>query len=193
MAKKSVGRPKKYSAEKLAGAVERYFRSISMLVPLTDALGDNILDVDGNPIVIRKYVIPPTISGMCLRLGIDRRTWLNYADPIKNGGKPEKPSALSRVCDDVKLRIEAYLEEQLLIREKSLQGIIFNLQNNYGWAEKHEHSQRVELGEETRKIVSQNLTLDEKFALIREAAAEIGAAEMTETEPEETEDGEEGG
>ena len=192
MAKKGVGRPKKYSAEKLAYAVERYFRSISVLQPLQGEDGENVLDCDGNPIVIRRYVIPPTISGLCLRLGIDRRTWLNYSNPILNGGTAERASALSRVCDDVKLRIEAYLNEELLRREKSVQGIIFNLSNNYGWAEKHEHNQRVELGEETRKIVSQNLTLDEKFALIREAAAELGEPEPEE-DGEDPEDGEEGG
>lgn len=180
------GRPKKFTAEQLSQSVERYFRSISFLLTLTNKLGENILDCDGNPIVIREYVIPPTISGMCLRLGIDRRTWQNYADPLQNGGTPEKPSALSKVCDDVKLRIEAYLNEELLKREKSVQGIIFNLSNNFGWAEKHEHRQQVELGEKTREVIAQNLTLDEKFALIREAAAEIG-----EPEDEEPGDGEE--
>lgn len=167
------GRPRKYTAAALRAAADAYFRSITTMTPISDALGENILDIDGNPIVKTVYVIPPTISGLCLKLGIDRRTWQNYADPEKNGGKQGRPSAHSRVCDDVKLKIEAYLNEQLLLREKSVQGIIFNLSNNFGWSEKHEHSQKVELGEETRKAVSQNLTLDEKFALIREAAAEI--------------------
>ena len=193
VAKKGVGRPKKYSAEKLAYAVERYFRSISVLQPLLDEDGKNVLDCDGDPIVIRRYVIPPTISGLCLRLGIDRRTWLNYSNPILNGGTAERASALSRVCDDVKLRIEAYLNEELLRREKSVQGVIFNLSNNYGWSEKHQHEQRVELGEETRKVVSQNLTLDEKLRLIREAAAEIGEPEPGGEDPEDADDGVEGG
>jgi hypothetical protein len=172
-----AGRPRKYTAKQFRDAVKRWFDKITTLVPMMDPMGENILDMDGNPVVRKAYVIPPTVSGLCLELGIDRKTWQNYADPLKNGGKPDKPSAHSKVCDDARLRIEAYLEEQLLTREKSLQGIIFNLQNNYGWSERHEHSQRVELGEETRKVVAQNLTLDEKFALIREAAAEI-----TETE-----------
>ena len=188
VAKKSVGRPRKMTEKEFAAGVCKYFRSIT--VGEVDA---DIITMDGEPLTRVVYVEPPTISALCLELGIDRRTWLNYADPLKNGGTERKPSGYSRICDDVKLRIEAYLERELLTREKSVQGIIFNLSNNYGWAEKHEHNQRVELGEETRKIVSQNLTLDEKFALIREAAAEIGAAEMEETEPEETEDGEEGG
>ncbi len=171
------GRPRKFTAARFGEAVEKYFSSISTMQPLFDPIGENVLDMDGNPIVRIVYAIPPTISGLCLKLGIDRRTWQNYADPLKNGGTEKKPSAHSRICDDVKLRIEAYLNEQLLLREKSVQGVIFNLSNNFGWSEKHEHSQKLELGEETRKVVAQNLTLDEKFALIREAAEEIAAGD----------------
>ena len=172
-----AGRPRKYTAKQFREACRRYFVKITTLVPMVDALGQNVLDIAGNPVVRMAYAIPPTISGLCLELKIDRRTWQNYADPEKNRTAKEeaegKPSAYSEVCDDVRLRIEAYLEEQLLIREKSLQGIIFNLQNNYGWSERHQHSQTIEVGEKTREVMAQNLTMDEKFALIREAAAEI--------------------
>lgn len=177
MPRKAAGRPRKYTAGQFREACKRYFTKITTLVPMMDALGQNVLDIGGNPVIRKAYAIPPTISGLCLELHIDRKTWQNYADPDKNRTAKEeaegRPSAYSEVCDDVKLRIEAYLEEQLLIREKSLQGIIFNLQNNYGWSERHQHSQTVEIGEKTREVMAQNLTLDEKFALIREAAAEI--------------------
>lgn len=177
MAKKAAGRPRKYTSGQFREACRRYFTKITTLVPMIDALGQNILDIAGNPVIRKAYAIPPTISGLCLELHIDRKTWLNYSDPEKNRTAKEeaegRPSAYSEVCDDVKLRIEAYLEEQLLIREKSLQGIIFNLQNNYGWSEKHQHSQVVEIGEKTREVMAQNLTMDEKFALIREAAMEL--------------------
>lgn len=169
MAEGRTGRPRKMTAREFRAAVEKYFRSITV-----GEVNEDIIMMDGEPLTRIVYVVPPTISGLCLELGIDRRTWANYADPLKNGGTEEKPSGYARVCADVKLRIEAYLEEQLLTREKSLQGIIFNLSNNYGWSEKHEHRQHVELGEETRKVVERNLTLDEKFALIREAAEQIG-------------------
>lgn len=169
---KGPGRPAKYTAASFKAAVDRYFRGIATKMPVS-----GVCNMDGNEIERVYYVIPPTISGLCLALGIDRRTWQNYADPTKHGGTEERPSAYARVCEDVKLRIEAYLNEQLLTREKSLQGIIFNLSNNYGWAEKHEHSQVVEFGEKTRETMAQNLTMDEKFALLREAAAEIAEAE----------------
>lgn len=86
-----------------------------------------------------QYVVPPSIAGLCLQLGIDRSTWQNYADPALH---PE----LADVAAEARARIEAYLEQELLTREKGLQGIIFNLQNNYGWRQKQE----VELGEKTR-------------------------------------------
>lgn len=174
----AAGRPKKYTAKQFREAVEAYFARLRTIVPMLDPLGENLLDVNGDPIVRTVYTIPPTISGLCLALGIDRSTWQNYADPEQN---PKH----APVCEDVRLRIEAYLEEQLLTREKSLQGIIFNLQNNYGWRERHEHAQTVELGAKTREVVAQNLTMDEKFALIREAAAEIAEADHGEDGDEE--------
>lgn len=169
----AAGRPKKYTAKAFRDAVEAWFRSITV-----EAYDEAVLNLDGEPILRRTYAKPPTISGLCLALGIDRSTWQNYADPEKN---PKH----APICEDVRLRIEAYLEEQLLTREKSLQGIIFNLQNNYGWRERHEHAQTVELGAKTREVVAQNLTMDEKFALIREAAAEIAEADHGEDGDEE--------
>jgi hypothetical protein len=181
MAGKAVGRPRKYTSGQFREACKRYFVKITTLVPVVDALGQNVRDIAGNIMTRKAYAIPPTISGLCLELHIDRRTWQNYADPEKNRTAKEEeagaPSAYSMVCDDVKLRIQAYLEEQLLTREKSLQGIIFNLQNNYGWSERHQHSQTVEIGEKTREVMAQNLTMDEKFALLREAAMELGEAD----------------
>ena len=71
--------------------------------------------------------------------------------------------------------MEAYLEEQLLTREKNVQGLIFNLQNNYGWREKRE----VELGGETRRTVADSaqartLSIAEKMAVLREASKALG-------------------
>lgn len=68
-------------------------------------------------------------------------------------------------------RIEAWLEEQLLTREKGVQGIIFNLQNNYGWRQKQE----VELGDKTRKsIQTEGMSLQDKLAAIAAARESIG-------------------
>jgi len=161
----AAGRPKKYTAKAFREAVDAWFRSITVEVQ-----EDDVINLDGDPVTKMIYAVPPTISGLCIKLGIDRSTWQNYADEEEN----PKHAA---VCADVRLRIEAYLEEQLLTREKSLQGIIFNLQNNYGWKERHEHAQTVEIGEKTRESLAMNLSMDEKLAAIRAAAEEIGTVD----------------
>jgi len=168
-----TGRPKKYGSKKaLSEAIERYFRSISRTVPAKDGLGRAILNDDGEEIKLTEYIVPPSISSMCLYLGIDRSTWQNYCDPQQH---PE----FSGITETTRARIEAYLEEQLLTREKGLQGIIFNLQNNYGWRQKQE----VELGDKTRKsLPSEPLSIQEKLAVIAAAQAAAAAHSLAEEE-----------
>lgn len=168
-----TGRPKKYGSKKaLSEAIERYFRSISRTVPAKDGLGRAIRNDDGEEIKLTEYVVPPSISSLCLYLGIDRSTWQNYCDPQQH---PE----FSGITETTRARIEAYLEEQLLTREKGLQGIIFNLQNNYGWRQKQE----VELGDKTRKsLPSEPLSIQEKLAVIAAAQAAAAAHSLAEEE-----------
>lgn len=161
-----MGRPKKYTDKTFEEAVEQYFKSISGMRQARNGLGQPILNDEGEPIMVRVYAVPPTISGLCLFLGIDRSTWQNYGDAEN---EPKK----AKVVMAARARIEAYLEEQLLTREKSVQGIIFNLQNNYGWKNKTE----VEIGAETRKSAIEHMSLSEKMAQIREAAKSIEALE----------------
>lgn len=125
-----MGRQKKYkSGRALICAVERYFRSITRTVKAKDEeSGRTILNDVGEPIEIIEYVRPPCVSGLCLYLGIDRSTWSNYAHD------PEYREA----CALARGRIEAYLEEQLLTRRKGIQGVIFSLQNNYGWRQRQD-------------------------------------------------------
>ena len=163
----AAGRPKKYTKKKLREETERYFRSISRTILARDNTGGIIRNDDGDEIQILQYVVPPSIAGLCLQLGIDRSTWQNYADPALH---PE----LADVAAEARARIEAYLEQ-------GLQGIIFNLQNNYGWRQKQE----VELGEKTRSSMgSGELRIADKLALLAE---ERDALLMTERE----DDGEE--
>ena len=166
-----AGRPKKYTRKSLQKAVDGYFASISRKVRVVDDDGEAVYNDVGDSIWVTEYIRPPTVSGLCLHLGVDRSTWQNYADPRLH---PE----LAEITAYAKVRMETYLEEQLLTREKNVQGLIFNLQNNYGWKEKRE----VELGGETRRAVSagaqaQNMSIAEKMALLaeqREALAEVG-------------------
>ena len=161
----ATGRPKKYKSKKaLADAVEGYFRSISRTIELKEPDGTAICNDDGQPIRQLEFVIPPSVSALCIHLGIDRSTWQNYCDAELH---PELREATALA----KARIEAWLEEQLLTRRKGVQGIIFNLQNNYGWRQKQE----VELGDRTRKsIQTEGMSLREKLAAISRAQADIG-------------------
>lgn len=164
----AAGRPKKYTKKGLREAIERYFRSISRTIPARDDTGGIIRNDDGEEIKVVQFVVPPSVTGMCLYLGIDRSTWQNYADAVLH---PE----LAGICQGARTRIEAYLEQELLTREKGVQGIIFNLQNNYGWKQKQE----VELGKDTRESMKHVATYHEKLALLR---ADDGESECDEDE-----------
>lgn len=154
----AAGRPKKYTKKGLREAIERYFRSISRTIPARDDTGGIIRNDDGEEIKVVQFVVPPSVTGMCLYLDIDRSTWQNYADAVLH---PE----LAGICQGARTRIEAYLEQELLTREKGVQGIIFNLQNNYGWRQKQE----VELGEKTRSSMGAGeLRIADKLALLAE-------------------------
>lgn len=119
-----------------------------------------VIAADGNPMMRLEYTTPPTVTGLCLYLGILRDTWSDYGDEKRYPGY----SAITR---HAKLRLEAYVEEQLLLREKNVQGLIFNLENNYGWRDRKE----LEFGQETRRSMSlDHMTMAEKLALIRQAA-----------------------
>ncbi len=164
------GRETKYKTNKaLRDAVEKYFNSISRTAPVTEKVPTGELDERGHmifetqpvmndlgEIMLRKeYVIPPTVSGLCEYLGIHRSTWANYCDQEKH---PEFFDTTTRARG----RMRAYLEEQLLTR-KDVRGIIFDLQNNYGYSEKRE----VELGTRaTAAIGSVGLPAEERAELL---------------------------
>ena len=148
----AAGRPKNYTKKGLREAIERYFRSISRTIPARDDTGGIIRNDDGEEIKVVQFVVPPSVTGMCLYLDIDRSTWQNYADAVLH---PE----LAGICQGARTRIEAYLEQELLTREKGVQGIIFNLQNNYGWKKKQE----VELGKDTRESMKHAATYHESW------------------------------
>ena len=154
------GRPKKFSSpNKLRAAVEAYFRSISFDVALTDKSNQPVKNVDGEQIHVTRFAEPPSKSALCRFLGIDRKTWYNYADPALH---PE----LADVVEEANSRIEAYLERELLTRERGLQGVIFKLQNHYGWQAKSE-------AESGAAAEGCEIPLSQREELLREIAAEF--------------------
>lgn len=168
-------RTKKYrTAAALLKAVDKYFDKISRIVNATEI--EPLIDDDGRvvmgkkgPIYVHKiicnqkgepykkleYIVPPSLAALCLDLGISQVTWAAYSDDDELGS----------VCAYAKLRVEAYLTEQVNIRDRP-QGVIFNLQNNYGWRERSEHTAKIQ--DETDGI-----SLIDKINLIREAAATL--------------------
>ena len=98
------------------------------------------------------------------------------------------------MCADTKSICELWLRQQLNIREKSVEGIKFNLTHNYGWKDKHE----IEYGEGTRRsIETASLTMEEKLERLAgiselcslfgaDAIAQDGNEEDTEDEADES-------
>lgn len=171
-----MGRPKKYTERTLRKAVEAYFDSITREVAMTEKVDTGRKDADGHkifenvPVInkrgeqvkITEYLVPPTVGGLCEHLGIHRSTWAEYCD---ENAHPEFSDTTTRTRG----RMREYLEQQLLIR-KDVKGVIFSLQNNYGYTERRE----VELGPYARKTVAAaGLSMDEREELLRELAAEF--------------------
>ena len=162
---------KKFRTSKaLRTAAEEYFNSISRTVEVkesvpTGALDDKghmvmeervVLNDQGKAIATREFLIPPTVVGLCLYLGIHRATWARWCD---HEAHPE----LEEATEWVSAVLRAWNEEQLLTRgDKGVKGIMFNLQNNYGYTQKVE----VESGPQTRQ--AETLTTQEKLALLQE-------------------------
>lgn len=141
-----MGRPKKYTSRTLEKAVERYFDSISREIEMTekvdtgqcDTFGHKIYEDKpvcnkrGEPVKITEYLVPPTVGGLCEALGIHRSTWAEYCNPDQH---PEFSDTTTRARG----RLREYLEQQLLIRSgRDVKGVIFSLQNNYGYADREE-------------------------------------------------------
>lgn len=76
----------------------------------------------------------PTMTGLALHLGMDRRSLINY-------GKREK---YGDIVAHARLRVEECLERKLY--GNTVTGVIFNLKNNFGWKDKNEveYSEKVQ-------------------------------------------------
>lgn len=156
-----VGRPRALSAKAFRAGVEAYFRKISFEKPLTrdepmETVDENgivrpmldehghvlkrrvaVKDMDGNPITRTEYAEAPGISALCLDLGIDKATFTRYASAAPGENLSAADAKIYRASAEwAKARIEAYLEAKL--GEKNNRGVIFNLQENYGWKNRSE-------------------------------------------------------
>lgn len=182
-----MARPKKYTKKTLAEAVERYFASITRIVPVTEMVDTGMRDDKGHKVYervavknslgeeakVEEYIVPPTVGALCEYLQIHRSTWADYCD---HNLHPEFSDTTTRARG----RLRTYLEQQLLVR-KDVKGIIFDLQNNHGYSEKCQ----VELGERASKAVSVgSMPMSEKKFLLEEIAREFGGGGDADGTPE---------
>lgn len=142
-----MARPRGYTEKTLERAVNRYFRSITRKVTLTEQVPTGELDGKGHPICkaepilnqlgkpteVTEYIVPPTVADLCAALGVHRSTWNNYCDATQY---PE----FAEITETARERMKAWNEREMLTRPgKDVKGVIFNLQQNYGYGgEKHE-------------------------------------------------------
>ena len=139
-----MGRRKKFTRKALREAVGRYFDSISREVEITEKVDSGKRDGHGHVIydtvkvknklgetaTVTEYIVPPTLSGLCSFLKIDQSTWSRWCDADKF---PE----FKDIIEQTKEKMLTWREEQLLTR-KDVKGLIFDLENNYGYRERRD-------------------------------------------------------
>lgn len=163
-----MGRHKKYTPEALRAAAEAWMDSITITAPVMAAGPDGDMvparNDAGELVVEKRFVIPPLEGGLCDYLDISYVTWDAYRDD----------PAYAPIIQEVKARIKAYLQRELLVREgKNTRGVEFTLSANYGVSPNTK--QELELGPRaSAATAAAGLPLEERLALLREVAEEFG-------------------
>ena len=124
----------------------KYFQRISYVTIAKDPEGNELRNLDGEPIQVLAYAHPPTLESLCLYLGIDTDTWANY----------RKDPMFMDVCLDADTRIKAWRVEQTSIRDKT-QGLQFLLTNYDNMRERMEVD------------VNASITMAERREILRKA------------------------
>ena len=143
MADKTNGRPKKFkSVAELDKVIKYYFDSITKTNLVFDTIisgyedGEKkkpiyeqipVLNNAGEQIKTTNYLEIPSITALCLDIGITRETWSQYA----------KQKGFSDSIKRAKAKIEKYNIEQLYV-PKIATGVIFNLKNNFEWRDQQD-------------------------------------------------------
>lgn len=146
-----MARPRRYSREALEKAVAAYFDRITREVVIQervptgekDSWGHDVYewrDVKNNLGEVAKrteFLVPPTIEGLCLHLGIHSSTWSRWRDDTKY-------KSFQKIIAEVDERIIGWLKEQVSTRDK-VTGIVWMLEVNHGCGKKAEGPPRMEL------------------------------------------------
>ena len=121
-----------------------------------------VLNRLGVQATVLEYLVPPTVGGLCELVGIHRSTWAVYCDA-------QLHPVFSDTTTHARGRMRAWLEEQLLTR-KDVKGIVFDLQNNYGYHDQKE----IELGGRAAKAVTAaSMPLEERQSVLEELMREF--------------------
>lgn len=139
-----AGRNRRYkTASALGRAVDAYFAAISYEAPAVVSTPTGEVDekgrikwttvmlrkktadagVGGEPIVLIKWLRPPSMAGLMLHLGISKETWSNYG----------QTDGYKEVVERARARMEDYWITRL--DGKGAQGAKFALSSCYGWRE----------------------------------------------------------
>lgn len=182
-----MGRWKKYkSVGEFTDAVEAYFSGITytenarkpdIWVSGKYVPGDEIIGSNGKPIEVKRYAVPPSITELQCYLGISRQTWSMYAQ--REGYRD--------VIELARMRVEAYLTQQLVLMGRDCKGIIFSLENNFGYADREKTKSDSESG---RGQEADTMTALEKMELLKSIAKASGAFDAARTEVDAVDDAE---
>lgn len=126
-----VGRPPKYkSVKEMQVLIEKYFEDCDN--HMTKKM---YYDSDGALQTTYEHEPEPyTITGLALSLNMTREMLLNYQD------KEEFQDTIKRA----KEKCQQYAEKRLF-SGGNVTGVIFNMKNNYGWKDKTEVDQNINL------------------------------------------------
>ena len=160
-----MGRRRKLTKTEFRDGCERYFMSVTRIVPLTEKVptgekdeyghtifrDEVVFNTLGEKIMVEDFLLPPTVEALCDQLGIDIGTFENY----------KKIDGYRQTCERVLNRIRRWNMEQLLTRSgKDVAGIKFNLENNFGMREKAEVR--------TEEAPKQEMTIAQKQKVLEE-------------------------
>lgn len=102
--KKTQAAPEAWTPKAILAGVERYLASISRMVPITEEIETEERDDYGHKVKRRvpvrnqlgeemsrlEFVLQPTVTDLCLHLGISRSTWYAWmGDAEEEGAAPE--------------------------------------------------------------------------------------------------------
>lgn len=139
-----MARRRKYSKKALRDAVQAYFDSITRVVEIKERVDSGKRDSYGHIIwdlvpvknkldevaKMTEYLVPPTISGLCLYLGIVSSTWSRWSD------KDQYPE-YREIVEEVREKLLAWRMEQVVTR-KDVRGLIWDMEVNHGCGKKEE-------------------------------------------------------